>query len=281
MPDGTNTRVEINPQIALPEPPVTKPLSSVEFGNIASGIEKAWGDDPEYQRIKEREALLVDALFRELVEGKITEDEAKRVIIARNSEVRVAAGIDALMELPNRESIDRRLVETLALAKRNGLSVSVAFADLDDFKGINDEEKGGGHDLGDAVLRAWGDSISSGFRRDTDFAGRYGGEEIVFVFPNSDEAWATEYLRGFAQGMSGEIKEAVTESGFSLPHTPTMTVGVVSEKLDPKDKREPEVIARELVKIADNRMYLGKRAGKNVVVDSAKEQEILTGQGVR
>lgn len=254
--------------------PMGRTLTPAEIANTAAGIRSVWGEDEEFQRRSQEEIGIASVILNAVLAGEMSKEEAAEILGTKSAESQLAREVDFLTGLPNRGGLEKRLTETLAIAKRNGLSVAIGFADLDDFKVINDNEDKGGHDRGDAVLSSWGGAISTGFRRDTDYAGRYGGEEIVFVFLNADEAWAAEHLRQLAQSMPSEIIEAVHEVGFELDASPTMTVGVVAEKLDTKDEREPAQIAKDLIKKADERMYLGKRNGKNTVVDTARERII-------
>jgi len=254
--------------------PVGRTLTPSEIAKTAEEIRSVWGEDEEFQRRSQKEIGIASIILNAVLTGEMSKEEAAEILGTKSAESQLAGEVDFLTGLPNRGGLEKRLAETLAIAKRNGLSVAIGFADLDDFKAINDNEDKGGHDRGDAVLSSWGGAIRTGFRRDTDYAGRYGGEEIVFVFLNTDEAWAAEYLRQLAQSMPIEILEAVHEVGFELDASPTMTVGVVAEKLDTHDEREPAQIARDLIKKADERMYLGKRNGKNTVVDTTQERII-------
>ena len=254
--------------------PISRRLTSSEIAKTAEEIRSAWGEDEEFQRRSQEEIGIASVILNAVLTGEMSKERAAEILGTKSAESQLAREVDFLTGLPNRGGLEKRLVETLAIAKRNGLSVAIGFADLDNFKAINDDEAKGGHDRGDAVLSSWGGAIRTGFRRDTDYAGRYGGEEIVFVFLNADETWAAEHLRQLAQSMPSEIIEAVHEVGFELDASPTMTVGVVAEKLDAHDEREPTQIAKDLIKKADERMYLGKRNGKNTVVDTVRERII-------
>jgi predicted signal transduction protein with EAL and GGDEF domain len=91
------------------------------------------------------------------------------------------AQTDELTGLYNRRQSLILLEREIQLAVRQRNPLSVAVADLDDFKYINDTY---GHQIGDEVLRHVSELMTKSFRK-TDIIGRVGGEEFLFVFPAS------------------------------------------------------------------------------------------------
>ena len=85
---------------------------------------------------------------------------------------------DALTGLANRRQLDERLATLMREANTRGTVVTVALADIDHFKGINDRFS---HAVGDEVLRCVGEILRAHCRLG-DLAGRYGGEEFMLVF---------------------------------------------------------------------------------------------------
>lgn len=241
MPDGQT-----------PETTATRPPSHIETTNITRGIESAWGSDPEYQRLIPTETDIASSVIDDMLAGRMTEEEAIRAVAARSAEGRVASGLDTTTGINNRNRLEERLRNIIGVARRGGAKLTIAFADLDRFKLINDTLT---HDGGDAVLNAWGGVILASFRRDADFAGRYGGEEVVFVFPNTDELWTTEFMEGLREEMPTTAGEAVMGMGYELSSPATMSIGIAELSLDPEDKRPDEIVMRELIKTADSRMY--------------------------
>jgi diguanylate cyclase (GGDEF)-like protein len=93
---------------------------------------------------------------------------------------------DSLTGVYNRAHLDHVLVREFENATRHKWPLSIAFADLDSFKSINDRF---GHQAGDRILQATA-RILRGNTRETDLLARYGGEEFVVVLPATDAATA-------------------------------------------------------------------------------------------
>lgn len=88
---------------------------------------------------------------------------------------------DTLTGLGNRRDFQNHLNWVQAQAKRTGGNFSVALADLDHFKRVNDTY---GHQVGDLVLKHCAETISASLR-ETDRLFRWGGEEFVLLMPNT------------------------------------------------------------------------------------------------
>ncbi|MFZ5426319.1 MAG: diguanylate cyclase domain-containing protein [Thermodesulfobacteriota bacterium] len=154
---------------------------------------------------------------------------------------------DALTGLPNRVLLLDRLSQTLARARRHGDFAAVVFIDLDGFKPINDTY---GHECGDEVLKVTASRLLEVLRGD-DTAARIGGDEFVMVLG--------ELKKGLHAGITGNrVIKAITRpipwrEGF---------VGVSASlgiSVAPTDGMEPD----ELLKKADEAMYVAKKSGKN------------------
>lgn len=98
----------------------------------------------------------------------------------RNAELQRMAVTDALTGLPNRTLLFDRHAQAMRRRTRTGAAVAVMFCDADGFKAIND---GLGHDVGDAVLRAVAERLSSAARAG-DTVARLAGDEFVVVCPD-------------------------------------------------------------------------------------------------
>jgi diguanylate cyclase (GGDEF)-like protein len=154
------------------------------------------------------------------------------------------ANHDPLTHCFNRASGEELFNLQFSNAERNELPLTVVFADLDNFKSINDDH---GHDTGDRVLIAAVEAIR-GTLRGGDALVRWGGEEFLIVLPNTDCLSAVAMLaRLRANGL-----------GLRPDGSPvTASYGIAEKSAD--HARD----SRHLLEMADQRMYQVKASGKN------------------
>jgi diguanylate cyclase (GGDEF)-like protein len=157
--------------------------------------------------------------------------------------------VDALTGVANRRACEDCLSHEIARAGRLGASLTLVVADLDDFKRINDRY---GHDAGDDVLRAFADVLRATLR-ESDLAGRWGGEEFVILLPGTE-------AEGGAQ-LAERVRAAFSEQAFRGRDGAVfgVTCSFGAAELRPAD-RERELFAR-----ADRALYEAKRLGKDRV----------------
>lgn len=169
----------------------------------------------------------------------------------QNKRLSKLANVDPLTELLNRRSINQKL--ELSMQRKINLNVdfTVAIADIDNFKDLNDKY---GHDCGDRVLKNIAEEIK-GTVRDTDYVCRWGGEEILILFCGSGQESSGRVLERIRKnieingGLYGEARIGVT-----------MTFGVSSS--------EKFSSVKEIILKADENLYHGKKSGKNCIVYS-------------
>jgi diguanylate cyclase (GGDEF)-like protein len=141
--------------------------------------------------------------------------------------------------------VGEELLETqFAYAQRNNLPFSLLFVDIDNFKQVNDRF---GHPAGDGVLRNVADSLKRAFRRQDSII-RWGGEEFVIALPATDFDHALAAVQHLAEVGIGRRPE-----GGPV----TASIGV-AERIG-----DSITCARDLAALADQRMYMAKRAGRN------------------
>jgi diguanylate cyclase (GGDEF)-like protein len=157
--------------------------------------------------------------------------------------------IDGLTGIANRRQCEDALTSEIARAERLGSTLTLVLADLDDFKAVNDAH---GHAVGDDVLRAFAGVLRATVR-DSDLAGRWGGEEFVLLLPGADAPGGGQ--------LADRIREALSECSFegSDGHQVRVTCsfGVAQHR--------PGAGERELFAAADRALYRAKSTGKNRV----------------
>lgn len=159
---------------------------------------------------------------------------------------------DPIMGIGNRRYLERKLNEEFAKARRYKLPLSLLMIDIDHFKEVNDTF---GHDAGDIVLKNLGMLINK-FDRESDYAARYGGEEIVIITPLTDgphAAFIAERLRKKIE--ESAMIPADPEKGIEeIPITVSIGVAAYTEETDSIE---------DLLKHADMAMYRAKHEGRN------------------
>jgi len=155
--------------------------------------------------------------------------------------IQLLATRDALTGLLNR----RAMMERLQSLARGRQPMTLALADLDRFKQINDEH---GHAVGDRVLQAFGLQAQQMFGK-AGLVARWGGEEFLFALPGADETLLRMLLDDLRSRLAGHAHEGLPVSvriGFSAGVAPCRAL----EELE------------EAIEQADQAMYRAKVAGR-------------------
>jgi diguanylate cyclase (GGDEF)-like protein len=155
---------------------------------------------------------------------------------------------DGLTNLFNRKQLDAALDEELTRAQRHVRPLSVLMFDIDHFKRINDTY---GHPAGDSVLRGLAALLQKRVRPN-DKLGRYGGEEFCAILPETT-------LQSAAK-MANELRELIAGYSFTADQhhiKATVSIGVGA--------LEPGMMAADVYKAADAKLYEAKRTGRNKV----------------
>ncbi len=173
----------------------------------------------------------------------------KQQLQTLNVQLKHLSRTDRLTGLNNRGYWEEELEREYARHRRYGSRLSMVIFDIDHFKKVNDTH---GHPAGDKVIQAVAEVLRQQVR-DTDIAGRYGGEEFVVLLPDVESAGA----QLFAERMRKAIESLlVTYAEQSIPFT--ISLGVA-------DLSGPSNSHKDLIEWADGALYESKHNGRNLV----------------
>lgn len=158
---------------------------------------------------------------------------------------------DALTRLNNRGALFEKAKRLCDLCSQQQLPLSVIQIDLDHFKRVNDRY---GHQAGDLVLTQAARLIARSLGED-DVAGRVGGEEFCVLLPGKTLAEAVEVAQDIRMRIAG--KEILVNHSQTIRISASLGVSSAPEEAD--------YSFDALQSIADRRLYLAKRAGRNQV----------------
>jgi len=172
-----------------------------------------------------------------------------KIIRDYNKKLEHLAKHDALTNISNRRNFRDALEHYIALSKRNQEPLALLFLDIDNFKTVNDKY---GHAVGDVVLKEVAHILKTN-SRDSDICARWGGEEFVLGFMDTDIDTSYEIAEKIRR-----ILEANTKLQDLVGNSITISGGITLY-----DKKES---IDNFISRADSAMYEAKDAGKNKIV---------------
>ncbi len=173
----------------------------------------------------------------------------RRQLQAANEQLQRLSSTDRLTGLYNRGHWEEMLRVEYARHRRYDSRASLVIFDIDHFKRINDTH---GHPAGDQVIRRVAQCLRENIR-DSDLAGRYGGEEFVVLLPDTDKKGALF----FAERMRACIEAlCVVHDGTEIRFT--ISLGIA-------DLSQPTTGYPQLIEWADQALYASKTGGRNRV----------------
>gem|GEM_PF-2036817 len=166
-------------------------------------------------------------------------------VLVDNYNLKIVSAVDKLTRLYTRKYFESALSNELIYAEKEGGQFSIIMADLDKFKNVNDRL---GHQKGDEVLQDVSSIIMSNVRKG-DICGRYGGEEIVMLLPDTDAEGALS--------VAEKIRKKIENAKLLGLNTPlTISLGVSSYP-------DHGTWAKDLIDKADQALYHVKESGRN------------------
>ncbi len=177
-------------------------------------------------------------------------NEKNEELIKAHKEMERLATTDPLTGLYNRRSMLEKLKNEAARFKRNMTPFTIVICDIDNFKLFNDRH---GHDCGDLVLTSVTETMQSSIR-EQDALARWGGEEFLFLFPDTNRNGGKTVAEKIREKIAGSIYEY-----NDLKLSVTLTFGVCGFCDSNTD-------INSCINSADAALYKGKESGRNCVV---------------
>lgn len=195
-------------------------------------------------RLNDSSERIFWSIFSSVQHDKLNQEliEARRLLEHKAEKLHQLSITDELTGLLNRRELKRRAEQLLVSNQRSETPISLLVLDIDYFKKIND---GYGHSAGDQVLQEMG-RIFHRQGRTSDLLGRVGGEEFVFLLPNTDADQA--------HSLALRLHAAVGEIRFA-GQSVTVSIGIATDTTH----RDFDTLFRQ----GDEAMYQAKRSGRN------------------
>jgi diguanylate cyclase (GGDEF)-like protein len=197
----------------------------------------------------ERDSIVDDETVQDL--QTLANQAGTRIGLLRiMAETQLQAATDSLTGLLNRRALENKV----HVLRAERTPFSVAMADLDHFKHLNDTY---GHETGDRALRLFAQTLTSSLRAH-DHVGRHGGEEFAIALTDCSATNAARVL----EQTRAQLAEALKSAG--LPEL-TVSIGIV-------DARDNEELA-SIIERADGALFDAKRRGRDRIVVHAEGLE--------
>ncbi len=193
------------------------------------------------QRDLEGNPLIIAGIVFDITERKEREFQLKE----KNKLLEKEACTDGLTRIRNHKSIIECLEKEIDRVNQNKKFLFINLFDIDDFKKINDSK---GHQFGDQVLYKVAEIINQNIR-EIDYAGRYGGEEFLVIFPNVD----LNEVKVICENVRISIKDYFDNRNITL----TVSGGLDDYK---------GTSCKEFINRADKNLYKAKSLGKNRIL---------------
>jgi len=179
------------------------------------------------------------------------------------------ANYDGLTGLLNSRAIREELEKAFKRQKRKNTKLgAVVLADIDFFKKINDQY---GHIQGDSVLQEIGGLFEAMIRKHLDVVGRYGGEEFLLIYEDSEKDQVLNIVERLRQSIEKHQFKKIGPRGSPLDGEfikVTMSFGIALLN-DPSIEKSTEILS-----MADAALYQSKENGRNCV--TLRSEDLMT-----
>jgi len=207
-----------------------------------------------YHVLSEQNRDLADAnvqLEERVAERTRALADANAALMRANAQLETLSRTDGLLGIANRQYLDQRLTQEWRRAQRERTPLALLMLDVDYFKRYNDTY---GHQAGDHCLQAVAQAIQAALRRPADLLGRYGGEEMLVVLPNTELEGACAVAAAIAAQMAA----------MRIPHRSSAVAAYVTVSIGAAAMTsETPLSVERLIAAADQALYLAKEEGRN------------------
>ena len=222
---------------------------SEHLDSIYKAVDQHAGDGRQFEQDRAQEIKVLQERIQAM-------EQESAYIRKRLKEERSKALRDVLTQLPNREAYDERFELELERWKRYKKPTTLAVADIDFFKKINDNY---GHLSGDKVLQIIAKELRNRIRK-TDFVARYGGEEFVLLLPETNLETARQVMEKVRE-MVGRLPFHFRDENLQI----TMSFGLIEFKDGCQENDQNSLSQSILFDRADEALYRAKANGRNRV----------------
>lgn len=189
--------------------------------------------------------ILDQRLARELAREVEKREESEQTLFDANEKLEILAKTDSLTQINNRLFILELGKKLDAETKRHGSQYTALMLDIDHFKRVNDRC---GHQTGDVVLQKITGLVSAELR-DSDYFGRWGGEEFIIIARNTSLDESIAFARRLCQIIADHEIDPIGRT--------TISIGVASNN--------GNALFDNVVQLADKALYQAKENGRNRV----------------
>jgi diguanylate cyclase (GGDEF)-like protein len=224
-------------------------IFAAAFFLLSYGVVQAFRTTRSFATIYSQEELMT-----RLGESMARTEDALKELQLTNQKLECLAATDSLTGADNRRRFIERAEAEIERVGRGGASFCVLALDLDNFKSINDRF---GHPAGDDTLKEFVQRCLRAIRSG-DSVARVGGEEFMVLLPNS----VLESASAIAERVRTSVASNEFVSAAKRLGDVTVSIGVSQFGSDGANSAEA------ILRIADERLYMAKRQGRNRVISA-------------
>ena len=239
-----------------------KELDTFEFEYFNDITNRWYQSHNKIVKLKSSKSVLVftalDITIQKEAQGEFIKTQVKLIqqterLEKAQEKLKLLAATDPMTKLYNRRYFSEISTTHFDLAMRATTPLSLIMIDIDHFKKVNDTY---GHEVGDDVIIFLSNTLKEQSRK-SDIVSRWGGEEFLILFPNTD-------VKG-AEIIAQKIRKTIENSRIKIEDTEIMfTISIGLAYINKEDTK-----IENLIKRADDALYRSKEEGRNRVTIEA------------